>query len=118
MRRLRAVPMTNIITLLTVFAMTACFSIITEPLCAASSSAEFAGGLVELNNFLDKAGEPVLLLDADIGKFTKPRIDFQRYFVLLGVICGGMAIRFSPFVTGPKHGSFDSKNPILIKLRI
>ena len=118
---MRRHALTQIVTILTAFAVFVCFSLAAEPLRAAAS---FAGTDFQLTevvyHFQDKAGEPALALikKTDDNGFSFFRIDFQKFFFLLGVIGAGYVFYSSRLRVMTKNGPLDLKKTTLIKLRI
>ena len=119
MSRIGHNTMSHIITVLILFAMIVCFSLVSEPSSKTSSAAETMGELIEaVNLFLDKAGEPALLVNTVDSRSSYLRTDFLRWFALFGIISGGTALYILNTGAFSKDDPENNTYPILIKLRI
>ena len=112
--------MTQIISLLAVFAALTGFSLTgIESLSAAISSPEGEDGLYELFfHFPDQAAEPAILNKDDDTGLSFFRFANLKFYELFGTPGTGSASSFSRLQFHSTGNSFDNTNTIQIKLRI
>jgi len=119
MRRIWETTIINCITVFTILAMIAGFSMVSGYLNTTISARDRQGELIEVvHHFLDKATEPALFTKSDETRFPDLKMNFLRNFTFSEPASNESNFYFSHFGANFKNGSSNFNLPVTIKLLI